>query len=143
MENALKKSISPIALAFAVLAGFAGQTVAASGESAASAPRFPVHLVSSSAKSSGSLTLRYFTPRPREQFCLAYAGVDVGLGPGWQHGPRCVTSDQYGSYTATLPIEGRGTVIVSIVLPDGTTHSDTLQMGALLDKERPRGRYED
>lgn len=127
---------------FTLLAGVLATNVAmavpASVAQPATPKRFPVHLVSSVANTS-EVTLRYYTPRPREQFCVAFAGVRVDLGPGWKHMPQCLTSDQYGAATVYLSARGRGTLIVSIVLPEGETHSDTLQLGEMRDKASREG----
>jgi len=129
----LKALLALFASTLAMSAALAGTTPV---ENAQPTLRVPVYLVSSTVGSTAVL-LQYYTPRPREQFCVAYTGVRVDIGAAWQHMPQCVTSDQYGAASVRLLASGEGTLVVSVVLPEGETRSDVLQLGALR-KNSPR-----
>lgn len=89
-----------------------------------------MHLVASSADR-GSVTVRYYSLKPWQPFCLVYAGLNMKFGPRYTNPQQCMSADSYGNATLTFMAEGPGPLIVSVILPTGDVMSNTLDLEKL------------
>lgn len=119
------KHTAALLLAAAILAP-AG-AVAEPAAKAQRGPVFPMHLVSSTVDR-GAVTLRYYSLKQWQPFCLVYAGVDMKFGDRWDRPQKCLSADSNGLATVTIRAEGRGPLIVSVVLPSGEVRSDVIDV---------------
>lgn len=96
-------------------------------------PAFPMHLVASSADQ-GSVTVRYYSLKPWQPFCLVYAGLHMKFGPRYVNPQQCTSADSYGNATLTFMAQGPGPLIVSVILPTGEASSNVLDLEKLRAK---------
>lgn len=122
--------LAAIVLSAAVLAPARAGTEATP---TARVPAFPMHLVASSADR-GSVTVRYYSLKPWQPFCLVYAGLNMKFGPRYVNPQQCTSADSYGNATLTIMAEGPGPLIVSVILPTGEANSNVLDLEKLRSK---------